>query len=200
MTNQNATYSTIDHFLKDAIRGLLTPILYFDTNIILDIIENRDKDSVSLYSYSWQNEWECVTSIFAKVELLEVKQIHSFKTEKRNIGWSNNRIKNELHKRDLSNRVLGGISRSITSRLKSRCEGFRQYSCLIEEGWQKAEEIKRKTNLTDKDSIHLAEAIAIACDILVTRDNFLISVAKKHLWAENPASITDILKRSGAHI
>ncbi|HID20402.1 MAG TPA: hypothetical protein EYP28_05655 [Methanophagales archaeon] len=198
MRSQLVSYRTLDRFLRDAVRGLLTPILYFDTNVFLDIIENRDRDSVELYNYSWQHQWQCVTSIFAKVETLEVKQIHRFKREKQNIGWSNKRIKRELHKRDLPPRILGGISRSLVARLKSRCQGFKQYSCLVEDGWVKAEEVKRKTNLTDKDSIHLAEALAIACDLFVTRDEFLLSVARKYIWAQRPDSVVGILKSVGA--
>ena len=200
MRAQPVIYRTLDHFLNDAVRGLLTPILYFDTSVFLDIIDNRDKDSLNLYRYTWQRQWQCVTSIFAKVETLEVKQIHRFKREKQRVGWSNNRLKSELHKRDLSPRILGDISRSLTARLKSRCEGFKQYSCLVEDGWVKVEEVKRKTNLTDKDSVHLAEALAIACDIFVTRDASLLSVAKRYIWAERPDSVIEILKSVGAQI
>jgi len=200
MTVQSVSYRTIDYFLADAVKGVLIPILYFDTNVFIDIIDKRDKNSLNLYSYAWQHQWQCVTSIFAKVETLEVKQVRRFKREKQRVGWSNKRIKRELNKRDLPPRILGSISRSLTARLKTRCEGFRQYSCLIEDGWVKAEEIKRKTNLTDKDSIQLAEALAIACDLLITRDKPLLSVANKYIWAESPDSVINILNSAGAKI
>ncbi len=200
MMVQPISYRTLDHFLSDAVRELLTPILYFDTNVFIDIIDKRDKNSLNLYSYAWQHQWQCVTSIFAKVETLEVKQVHRFKREKQRVGWSNKRIKRELNKRDLHPRILGSISQSLTARLKTRCKGFRRYSCLIEDGWVKAEEIKRKTNLTDKDSIQLAEALAIACDLLITRDKPLLSVANKYIWAESPDSVINILNSAGAKI
>ena len=200
MKIQPVSYRTLDHFLNDAVRGFLTPILYFDTNVFLDIIDNRDRNSLNLYHYAWQHQWQCVTSIFAKVETLEIKQIHRFKKEKQQVGWSNNRIKRELHKRDLSARILGNISRSLTARLRFRCGGFQQYSCLVEDGWIKAEEVKRKTNLTDKDSVHLAEALAIACDLFVTRDASLLLVAKRYIWAEPPDSVIEILRSVGAQI
>lgn len=205
MRSQPIEYRTLGHFLSDAVKGvlpesLLPPTLYFDTNVFLDIIDKRNKDSLNLYRYAWQHQWQCVTSFFAKVETLEVKQIHRFKIEKQQASWSSNRIKRELHKRDLSPHILGNISRSLTARLKSRCEGFKQYSCLVQDGWVKAEEVKRKTNLTDKDSIHLAEALAIACDLFVTRDEPLLSVAKRYIWAERPDSVIKILKSVGADI
>jgi hypothetical protein len=181
-------------------KEVFPPTLYFDTTIFLDIIDNRDKNSLNLYRYAYQRKWQCVTSIFAKVEVLEVKQIHQFKREKQQVNWSSNRIKSELHKRDLSPRILGNISRSLTVRLKSINKGLKQYSCLVEAGWIEAEEVKRKTNLTDKDSIHLAEALAIACDLFISRDVSLLKVAKRYIWAEHPRSVIKILKSVGAQV
>lgn len=163
--------------------------------MFLDIVDNRDKDTLNIYRYARHHEWECVTSIFAKVETLEVKQFHVFKSEKRKLGWSTRRIEQERNNRDLTRRILGNISRSLTGRLKYRGAGFREYSSLVEDGWVKAEEVKRKTNLTDKDSIHLAEALAIACDIFITRDRHLLSVAKRYIWAEQPNSIIKFLSQ-----
>jgi len=202
---ESIRYRSLDYFLRDAIEGLLPegvfpPTLYFDTNVFLDIIDNRDRNSLDLYRYAYQHKWQCVTSVFAKVEVLEVKQIHQFKREKQQVNWSDKRIKTELHKRDLSTHMLGNISRSLTARLKSIYEGFKQYSCLVETGWVKVEEIKRKTNLTDKDSIHLAEALAIACDLFISRDDFLLEIAKRYIWAERPDSVIEILKSVGGQI
>lgn len=56
MKIQPVSYRTLDHFLNDAVRGFLTPILYFDTNVFLDIIDNRDRNSLNLYHYAWQHQ------------------------------------------------------------------------------------------------------------------------------------------------
>lgn len=193
-------YKTLDLFLDAAVKELIIPILYFDTNVYLDIVDDREPKSLKLYQYISQDDWQCVTSIFARVETLEVKQFHAFKDEKKKVGWSTKRIEKERHKRDLSPKVLGNISRSVTIRTKLKCKGFKIYSCLLEDGWELAEDIKRKTNLTDKDSIHLAEAMAIACDLFVSRDESLIDVAKKFIWAETPDTLIEILKSVNANI
>ena len=178
-------YSTLRDFIRDALKEIVIPILYFDTNVYIDILFGRNASSSMLYNFVSQNEWECVTSVFSKVETLEVKQIHKFKELKKN-NWSSRRINNEIHKRDLTQMELGNVSRSISIRQRNRCSGFNEYSAILEEGWIKAEEIKRKTNLTDKDSIQLAEAIAIACDVFISRDNFLLSISKNFIWSINP--------------
>lgn len=189
-------YDTLEGLLKNSVIGAEIPTLYFDTNVLLDIIDKRDSNSVALYRYAWQNKWRCITSIFAKVEVLEVKQNDRFKIEKQKFGLSGKK----KHKRDLCPRILGNISSSLTKLLKSRCEGFNEYSFIVEGGWLKAEEVKRKTNLTDKDSIHLAEALAFPCDLFITRDIPLLSIAKKYMWAERPNFIIKILRSVGAKI
>lgn len=103
-------YKTLDLFLDAAAKELIIPILYFDTNVYLDIVDNREPESLKLYHYASQNNWQCITSIFSKVETLEVKQFHVFKDEKKKIGWSTRRIEKERHKRDLSPKTLGNIS------------------------------------------------------------------------------------------
>jgi predicted nucleic acid-binding protein len=192
-------YNTLEQYLNDALNNLVIPILYFDTNVYIDILFNRNKSSSNLYGFVCQKKWECVTSVFSKVETLEVKQIHKFKELKRSI-WSSRRINNEIHKRDLNPMDLGNVSRSISIRRKNRCSGFKEYSAILEEGWIKAEEIKRKTNLTDKDSIHLAEAIAIACDVLISRDDFLLSVSNKYIWSMNPDQFLVQLRNLGVRV
>ena len=192
-------YNTFEDYLENALKNIVTPILYFDTNVYIDILFDRNKSSSMLYDFVCQKKWECVTSVFSKVETLEVKQIHKFKELKNNI-WSSIRINNEIHKRDLTQMELGNVSRSISIREKNRCSGFNEYSAILEEGWIKAEEIKRKNNLTDKDSIHLAEAIAIACDVLISRDEFFLSISKKYIWSINPDQFLAQLRNLGIQV
>jgi predicted nucleic acid-binding protein len=192
-------YSTLENYLSAALKEVVVPILYFDTNVYIDILFDRNESSAMLYTFVIQKNWECVTSVFSKVETLEVKQIQKFREGKRNI-WSSQRINKEIHKRDLTQMEIGNVSRSISIRQINRCSGFNEYSVILEEGWIKAEEIKRKTNLTDKDSIHLAEAIAIACDIFVSRDNFFLSIASKYIWSITPDQFISQLRNLGAKI
>ena len=196
MTVQPYGYRKLENFLKAATKGELSPIIYFDTNVYLDILYKRNNDSLNLYQYAWNKGWPCVTSIFTKLEILEVKQFHFFKNEKQKLGWRNKRIENERHNRDLSSKILGNISRSVTALIKSRCKGFKIYTSLLEDGWEIAEEIKRKTNLTDKDTLQLAEALAIACDIFVSRDESFLLEAKKHIWAKTPNLLNEIIRLS----
>jgi len=188
-------YRTLRKFLQAALQEKVeAPFFYFDTNVILDIIDSREQSSVALFEFLVKKKWVLVTSIFAKVEIYESKQIDEFRSQKEEQGWAKNRIDKKLHDRDLSSDILNCVSQRVTNKLDPIIENFRPYTCILEEGWTIAEDIKQSTNLTDKDSIHLAEARAAACDIFLTRDRPLIRVAKDYIWASTPAKIVYILR------
>jgi hypothetical protein len=201
MGSANVGYRKISDFLIAAINLQVQPILYFDTCVYMDIVDQTasEIDSARLFEFACGLKWLCYTSIFAKIETLEVKQKEKFRCIRKVAGWSESRIKHDYYNRDLAPKDLGNVSRSLTVRDVRRCRGFK-LSNILKDGWQLAEEIKRKTNLTDKDSIHLAEARAIACDIFITRDKHLLSIARKYIWAETPGSMIRILCNLGFSI
>ena len=186
-------YRTLPKFLQAALQGEVKPIFYFDTNVILDIIDSREQSSLTLFEFLVEKEWVLITSTFAKVEIYETKQIDEFRRQKEQQGWTKGKIDKKLHDRDLSPAILNSVSQRVTNKLDPIIKHFSPYTRILEEGWTIAEDIKQSTNLTDKDSIHLAEARAAACDIFLTRDGPLIKVAKDYIWASTPARIVHIL-------
>ena len=197
MESSHFSYSTIKEYIEAAVDCLVIPIIYFDTNVYIDIIFNRDANSVQLYEFAIQNDWECVTSIFAKVETLEMMQKDQYREMKEMKGWKNKRIINGFSHRDLPSRTLEKLSHKLNKLIRARGGGFRNY-CSIQdiEGCQEVESIKRTTNLTDKDSIHLAEARAIACDIMISKDRHLVEIASNYLWVIAPDTLNRIISKS----
>lgn len=186
-------YQTIAELLRAGLRREVTPVFYFDTNVILDIIDRRQQSSFDLFDFLIKRKWELVTSIFAKVEIYETKQKDEFRRQKEKEGWSDEKIGRNINRRDLPAEVLSFLSQQVNANLSGMIEHFNPFTYLIEEGWAMAEDIKQSTNLTDKDSIHLAEARAVACDIFLTRHELLIDIAKEYIWAAKPDEIVDIL-------
>jgi predicted nucleic acid-binding protein len=186
-------YRTLRKFLQAALQGKVIPIFYFDTNVILDIMDSREQSSVTLFEFLVEKEWVLVTSTFAKVEIYESKQIDEFRSQKEKQGWAKLKIDRKLHDRHLTPAILNCVSQSVINKLDPIIKHFLPDTRILQEGWAIAEDIKQSTNLTDKDSIHLAEARAAACDILLTNDRPLIKVAKDYIWAERPAEIARVL-------
>ncbi len=75
-------YLTIKELLVASLKDEIAPIFYFDTNVILDIIDRRKESSLKLYDFLIQKNWNMVTSIFAKVEIYETKQKDKFREKK----------------------------------------------------------------------------------------------------------------------
>jgi len=190
-------YQTIIEFLKAGLEREITPLFYFDTNVILDIIDQRHQSSIDIYNLLINKNWELVTSIFAKVEIYETKQKDEFRKQKTEQGWIDEKIKKNMEKRDLSMIDLDSVSKQIEKKLMPIISHFNKFTYLIEDGWILAEEIKASTNLTDKDSVHLAEARAIGCDVFLSKDEFLIEIAQDYIWTLTPESMMSIVENIG---
>jgi len=188
-------YLTIEELLTASLRDEIVPIFYFDTNVILDIIDRRKESSLKLYDFLIQKNWNMVTSVFAKVEIYETKQKDRFRQEKELLGWTGEKIRKNIDKRrDLTNDTLELIAEQIKSNLNDVITNFNRFTHLDkDEDCILAEGIKEKTNLSDKDSIHLAEALAIACNIFLTKDTFLKKVAKDFIFTATPDEILNII-------
>ena len=50
------------------------PSIYLDTCIIRDVIENRRKASIDPIYKIKESKWNCVTSIFTIMELVDIKR------------------------------------------------------------------------------------------------------------------------------
>jgi|GEM_PF-961368 predicted nucleic acid-binding protein len=58
--------------------------------------------------------------------------------------------------------------------------------------WDRAEEICGGTNLSSADALHLAAAIEIGCNILVTTDKDFITIASNYIKGTVPPSEVDL--------
>ena len=191
---RETVYQTLEDFLAASLRDEITPRFYFDTNVILDLIEGRQVLSFDLFELLIRRKkWELYTSIFAEVEIYEKKQKDEFRRKKEGIGWSSAKIVRNMDKRDLSSKTLKSISEKADAELNNVIQHFQSIRRLNDYGWDLAVDIKRTTNLTDKDTIHLAESLLVPCDVFLTRDKFLIEIAREFLWAVKPDEVIDIL-------
>ena len=60
------------------------PIFYVDTNIMMDANKERNLHSISLINIIDKHKWECITSAFAFMEMIDIEQDDEFvKTEHR---------------------------------------------------------------------------------------------------------------------
>jgi predicted nucleic acid-binding protein len=74
---------------------------------------------------------------------------------------------------------------------------FVQLFYLELEGWEKAIDLSLKSNIATTDLIHLATALLLDCDLLVTSDEFFCKQANKFIPSCLPEHFQKKLKELG---
>ena len=180
------------------------PHLYFDTCVILDGILGRRQSSSQLLTQAKKEvkngNWKCSTSRWTIIELLDNLQEERYVENLRIEGYLFSRIRSVLGNRrqkeaGLKTPDLDDIWREVHNYFTD------EYSFIVTEHpttvklWDKAEDFCASTNLGSTDSIHLASAILMGCNILVSTDQDFISIANGWLPTILPADIDIAIRR-----
>jgi predicted nucleic acid-binding protein len=150
--------------------------IYLDTNVILDVIENRRTASLTLLRKVRELGFYCCTSSFALCETIDKEQ------EFMHIG---NMCKNKCTFDDLlrnkRNKELNTKERQIA--IDRVGNFFATYPVVIfnieGDTWDKAIEALQILNVSASDSVQIATAIANKCSVFITNDEKLLNEAKK---------------------
>jgi len=176
------------------------PHLYLDTNVILDVIQERWEPSLTLIERITNEHWICSTSRFTILELLDVEQEEKFIENMRTEGYRLSRIRDYLGQRrqkkfGLTSRELTDVYKQLHNVLKSKCACVNFEHPINEVIWDKADDFCSITNIGSTDVIHLASAITLECDILVTRDQDFRAIADAYIIAIFPEDINIALQK-----
>jgi len=63
--------------------------------------------------------------------------------------------------------------------------------------WDEAEKICADASISPPDAIHLATAVRVGCDLLVTRDSDFMKLAGDYIAASTPERAEPALKAAG---
>ncbi len=172
----------------------LIPHLYLDTNVIADVIQNRKQSSISLIERIIADGWTCSTSRFTILELLDIEQEEKFIEKRIAEGHRLSRIRDFLGQRrqkrhGLTERELIEVYKNLHNEMKSKCSCVNFEHPINEDVWDKADDFCSTTNIGATDAIHLASAIVLKCDILVTHDQDFRDIADNYIIAVTPENI-----------
>lgn len=150
--------------------------VYIDTNVIRDCIKRRKDYSLSLMKIIRQRHIECITSIYTLLELWRVEKEESFFFRMVRQGYDLNTILRRRSNKDLTDSELNEVNSQLD-------RFFKEYDCvtpvqLVGDGWQFSLDIARTTNIEPADIMHLATALGVNCDLLVTGDGPFMAQAK----------------------
>lgn len=175
---------------------ILVPHLYLDSNVILDVLRDRRLTSLQLMERAKRDRWFVSTSLFAIMEVLDAEQDDRFFQIKVSEGSTVGEVLRIRHQRDLSKQLLDRISRRIEEKLRIAYSHI-QYWELKVEGFDRAVELARGSNISAPDCIHLATALEVGCDVLVTSDDFFMNEAKQYLPTSLPEMVEEELRKLG---
>lgn len=171
--------------------SLRKPLLYLDTNIFLDLIRNRTgqgaEDSRNLFREISRDKYRALTSSFTLLEIMEDEQERIYAEREITIcKKSFDEVRRHIDRRDLTPVELEGIKKILENHIlkpfieKEKIE--RRY--LTDEGWIRASELLSQLNISASDCIHLAVADIAGCDVFVTNDEQLRSVASSFFGSD----------------
>jgi hypothetical protein len=153
----------------------IEPILYLDTNILLDVVDKRWIPSLTLVKRIEQEHWKCITSRFAFVEMLDIEHEECYINNKLAEGYPLSRIRGLLGNRNqkaqcLPKRDFEAVHAKLYDAQTTilSCVTF-QYP-TSKSFWDKVDLYCDTTEIAVADAMHLAFAKESGCNILVTRD------------------------------
>ena len=176
------------------------PILYLDTNIILDVLHGRWPASKRLFERIKSEHWECITSRFTMLELVDTEHEECFIENKKAEGYPLSRVRtflgtrhqkaHALPKRDLEkiHAFLDSHSEDVFAYIDFRYPVANSF-------WDKAEDYCNSTEIAVADAMHLALAKESGCNILVTRDSDFRTVADDYIITTSPDGIETALAK-----
>lgn len=176
------------------------PHLYLDTNVILDVIDERWQASIDLMKRIKSEGWLCATSRFAVLEMLDAKQEERFMNNLLDQGFTLSQVVRRLGGRRrgklaLRRKELDAIYIHLHDLLKAEFPFITFEHPHLPELWDRAEEFCAATNIGATDSIHFATAIGVGCNILVTRDPDFRLIADTYIIATHPEDIDKALEQ-----
>lgn len=158
---------------------------YIDTNVAVDYATNRNIETVLLLERIKERNWGCVSSTFLAMEMADYQQVYTFISKEINKKRNPDDILKSRNNRNLNTSDFQDTEGWFAD-FNKRFKNLTLYDFITDSnGWNLARDISFNSNLSAPDVIHLTSAmlgsIGGYCDILLTRDGFLLKEAKRIL-------------------
>jgi len=159
-------------------------LFYIDTNIALDYITGRNRQTVLVLGKIKDKGWKCVSSSFLAMELADYKKESLFVIDKAiEKRWEMRKIIRATDKKDLRRGDFEKVYEWFNE-FRQDYKSIDLYDFLKNSNdWQLAQEVSFNSNLAAPDVIHLTSAmlgsVAGYCQIMITHDEMLSKEGKR---------------------
>ena len=181
------------------VERIVVPHIYVDTNVFAGILDGQHRASIHLLQIIKEKNWRCSTSMFALMELSEIRQDNKFIYSQVGLGVHIKKAFRSLDQKNLPPDELANTQEAIDT-VFSESYPFVGFFWLEKIGWDRALELKASTNISVADCIHLATAIEAGCDLLVTLDTFFRKEAESFIKSCLPEQVNKTLQELGFNI
>src|SRR3989344_5309714 len=157
---------------------------YIDTNVALDYITGRNRQTVLILGKIKDKNWKCISSSFLAMELADYKKDSLFVIDKAiEKKWEMRKIIRATDKKDLRRGDFEKVYEWFNE-FRQDYKNIELYDFLKDaDDWQLPQEISFNSNLSAPDAIHLSSAIlgsrASYCQVLITHDELLSKEGKR---------------------
>ena len=159
-------------------------LFYIDTNIALDYITGRNRQTVLVLGKIKDKGWKCVSSSFLAMELADYKKESLFVIDKAiEKRWEMRKIIRATDKKDLRRGDFEKVYEWFNE-FRQDYKSIDLYDFLKNSNdWQLAQEVSFNSNLAAPDVIHLTSAmlgsVAGYCQVMITHDEMLSKEGKR---------------------
>ncbi|MFC1916790.1 type II toxin-antitoxin system VapC family toxin [Chloroflexota bacterium] len=181
-----------------------TPHLYLDTGILLDGILKRKQASLQLLEQAKlevsRGNWLCSTSRWTIIEVLDNIQEERYVEKLRIDGHLLSRIRSLLGNRrqkeaGLKLLELDKVWLTVHDYIDNNCSFISCSHPRTVKMWDKAEDYCGATNIGSTDALHLASAVLIGCNVLVSNDQDFIAIANEYIFACHPHEVDTTISK-----
>lgn len=157
---------------------------YIDTNVALDYITGRNRQTVLVLGKLKDKDWKCVSSSFLAMEMADYKKDSLFVIDKAiEKKWEMRKIIRATDKKDLRRGDFEKVYEWFNE-FRQDYKNIDLYDFLkTSDDWQLAQAISFNSNLAAPDAIHLASAmlgsVAGYCHVFITHDELLSKEGKR---------------------
>lgn len=152
---------------------MILPFIYFDTNIIIDLLNDRNQFSIDLFEKMKDHNWKGIISYFVLMEALGIQQELHHVRNKMKEKERLDKICEFRHYKELTKTELEDEYKRMYTILKPYFPNL-EFWHLTDKGWVSALDIMTRINITAIDAIHVATAIESHCRFFVSNDSKLL--------------------------
>jgi predicted nucleic acid-binding protein len=177
------------------------PRPYIDTNLFLDYVRNRNKESVMLLETIRHKKIVCRTSYYTLLELIDREQENRWIWKRVQTGDTLDDFLRHRYPRKLDNADLSTAFKEVETKfLKPFVDTDIVYLVYPSgQSWDSILKILRTDNFSVGDAFQVDASIGTHCNVFITRDSELAKMLNdaKLIPATTPEELDNILKENG---